>query len=124
GRPYLEATEEELKKRRSGQVVRVEGEEGIGATLLEILSERVEVDASDVYRVKGPLDTRALWPLVDLPALEHLREPVLKPLPVLEPTEQTGTAIFGVLAARDVLLHHPYESFEPVCRLVGSAGPR
>jgi polyphosphate kinase len=121
GRPYLEAIEEELKKRRSGQVVRLEVEEGIGATLLEILSERVEVDASDVYRVKGPLDTRALSPLVDLPALEHLREPVLKPLPVLEGAELTGTGIFDVLAARDVLLHHPYESFEPVCALVSAA---
>jgi polyphosphate kinase len=121
GRPYLEAIEEELKKRRSGDVVRLEVEEGIGATLLEILSERVEVDASEVYRIKGPLDTRALWPLVDLPALEHLREPVLKPLPVLEPTELTGTGIFDVLAARDVLLHHPYDSFEPVCALVSAA---
>jgi polyphosphate kinase len=121
GRPYLEAIEEELKKRRSGEVVRLEVEEGIGATLLEILSERVEVDASDVYRLKGPLDTRALWPLVDLPALEHLREPVLKPLPVLEGPELTGTGIFDVLSARDVLLHHPYESFEPVCALVSAA---
>jgi polyphosphate kinase len=119
GRPYLEAIEEELKKRRSGQVVRLEVEEGVGATLLEILSERLEVDASDVYRVKGPLDTRALWPLVDLPALEHLREPVLKPLAILEPKELAG--IFDELAARDVLLHHPYDSFDPVCAFVSAA---
>ena len=119
GRPYLEAIEEELKKRRSGQVVRLEVEEGTGATLLEILSERLEVDASDVYRVKGPLDTRALQPLVDLPALEHLREPVLKPLPVLDPKELAG--IFDVVCARDVLLHHPYDSFDPVCALVSAA---
>lgn len=119
GRPWLEAIEEELKKRRSGQVVRLEVEEGIGATLLEILVERLEVDGSDVYRVKGPLDVRALQPLVDLPALEHLREPVLKPLPVLEPKELAS--IFDVLSARDVLLHHPYESFEPVIAFVSAA---
>jgi polyphosphate kinase len=119
GRPYLEQLEEELKKRRSGQVVRLEVEEGIGDTLLEILSERVEVDTSDVYRVKGPLDVRALQPLVDLPALEHLREPVLRPLAVLDDTELVD--IFDVLAARDVLLHHPYDSFEPVIGLVTAA---
>jgi polyphosphate kinase len=119
GRPWLEAIEEELKKRRSGRVVRVEVEEAIGSALLEILVERLEVDASDVYRVKGPLDVRALQPLVDLPALEHLREPVLKPLPVLEPKELA--AIFDVVAARDVLVHHPYESFEPVVAFVSAA---
>jgi polyphosphate kinase len=119
GRPYLEAIEEELKKRRSAHVVRLDVEESIGGTLLEILSERLEVDPSDVYRMKGPLDVRALWPLVELPALEHLREPVFKPLPVLEPKEQAD--IFDVLSARDVLLHHPYESFEPVVALVSAA---
>jgi polyphosphate kinase len=119
GRPYLEQLEEELKKRRSGQVIRLEVEEGIGDTLLEILSERLEVDSSDVYRVKGPLDVRALQPLVDLPALEHLREPVLRPLPVLDEKELVD--IFDVLSARDVLLHHPYDSFEPVIGLVTAA---
>jgi len=119
GRPYLEAIEEELKKRRSGQVVRLEVDEGIGDGLLAVLGERLEVDAGDVYRVKHPLDLRALWPLTDLPALEHLREPVLKPLPVLD--EKELTEVLSVVAARDVLLHLPYDSFDPVVALVSAA---
>ena len=119
GRPYLEAIEEELRKRRSGQVVRLEVEEGIGDTLLGVLSDRLEVEAGDVYRVRHPLDMRALWPLTDLPALEHLREPVLKPLPVLD--EKELTEVLGVVATRDVLLHLPYDSFDPVVAFVSAA---
>lgn len=119
GRPYLEAIEEELKKRRSGQVVRLEVEEGVGEGLLAMLVERLEVEPSDVYSVRGPLDVRALQPLQELPALESLREPPMKPLPALQAEEMQD--IFSVLGERDVLLHHPYDSFDPVVALVGSA---
>jgi polyphosphate kinase len=119
GRPYLEALEEELKKRRSGDVLRLEVEAGVGEGLLALLCQRLEVEASDVYRVRGPLDARALWPLVELPALEHLREPALRPLPVLD--EAAIRDVCGTLQAGDILLHHPYDSFDPVVALVSAA---
>ena len=72
GRAYLEAIEEELRKRRLSRVVRLEVEAGIGDTLLGILVQRLEIEVPDVYYVRGPLDMRALWPLVELPALEQL----------------------------------------------------
>ena len=119
GRDYLENIEDELRKRRLSQVVRLEVEAGVGDTLLGILVERLEIEVPDVYFVRAPLDIRALQPLVELPALEHLREPPLKPLPVLEPRELAD--IFGRLREGEVLLHHPYESFEPVVAFVTSA---
>jgi polyphosphate kinase len=119
GRPYLEAVEEEVKKRRSGQVVRLEVEAGVGEDLLGMLVERLEVEPHDVFRVRGPLDLRALLPLLDLPGLESFREPPLKPLPLLESDEMQR--IFAVLAERDVLLHHPYDSFDPVVAFVSGA---
>ena len=119
GRDFLEEVEEELRNRRKSQVVRLEVETSVGPALLELLSGRVEVEADDVYRVAGPLDSRALFSLVDLPALEDLRDPPLKPLASLEVREQEG--IFALLDERDVLLHHPYESFDPVVSLVSSA---
>jgi polyphosphate kinase len=119
GRPYLEAVEEELKKRRSGQVVRLEVETAADDTLLALLIERLGVDIPDVYHVRGPLDIRALQPLVDIPSLEHLREPALKPLPVLEEHELQN--IFSVLAERDVLVYHPYDSYEPVLAFLSKA---
>ena len=119
GRPYLETVEEELKKRRSAQIVRLEVEANAGDALLGLLVERLGVEIPDVYHVRGPLDMRALWPLMELPSLEHLREAPLKPLPVLEEPELRN--VFGVVAARDVLLYHPYDSYEPVIAFLEGA---
>jgi polyphosphate kinase len=119
GDDYLQAVEEELRKRRSNRVVRLEVEAGAGDALLGILVHRLDVEVPDIYRARGPLDVRALQPLVDLPALERLREPPLKPVPVLEAAELRD--IFDVVRDRDVLLHHPYESFDPVVSFVTAA---
>ncbi len=119
GRDYVEEIEEELRKRRLSKVVRLEVEQGMSDSLLGTLVERLEIDVSDVYYVRGPLDLRALQPLVELPALENLREPVLKPLPALEARELQS--IFVRLQEGDLLLHHPYESFEPVVSFVSQA---
>jgi polyphosphate kinase len=119
GRDYLEAIEDELRKRRLSRVVRLEVEQGMGDTLLGILVQRLEIEVPDVYYVRGPLDVRALFPLVELPTLENLREPPLKPLPALEARDLTN--MFGRVAEGEVLLHHPYESFDPVIAFVTQA---
>jgi polyphosphate kinase len=119
GGDYLQTIEEELRKRRSNRVVRLEVEAGIGDTLLGILVHRLDIEVPDIYHVRGPLDVRALHPLVDLPALERLREPPLKPVQPFDAAELQD--IFGVLRQHDVLLHHPYESFDPVVAFVTAA---
>jgi polyphosphate kinase len=119
GRDYLQALEEELKKRRRGGVVRLEVEARVGDKLLELLCARLDVEGPDVYRVDGPLDIRALFPLVDLPVLEDLRDAPLKPLVSLDVREQES--LFEVLEQRDVLLYHPYDSFDAVVSLVARA---
>jgi polyphosphate kinase len=119
GRDYLEAIEDELRKRRLSRVVRLEVEQGMGDTLLGILVQRLEIEVPDVYYVRGPLDVRALFPLVELPALENLREPPLKPLQPLETRDLTN--IFARLAEGEILLEHPYESFDPVIAFVSQA---
>jgi polyphosphate kinase len=119
GRDFLQAVEEELRNRRKGSVVRLEVGAGVSDALLGALVESVQVSVQDVYRVDGPLDIRALFPLVELPSLEDLRDAPLKPLVTLEPAEREG--LFALLEERDVLLHHPYESFDPVVALVENA---
>jgi len=119
GRDYLEAIEDELRKRRLSRVVRLEVEQGMGDTLLGILVQRLEIEVADVYYVRGPLDVRALWPLVELPALEQLREPAFKPQVSLEPRELTN--VFHRISEGEILLHHPYESFDPVIAFVSQA---
>jgi polyphosphate kinase len=118
GRDLLEVIEEELKNRRRSSIVRLEIEAGVGETLLKTLQERLEVGTEDVYRIAGPVDVRALMALVDLPALEDLRDPPLKPLSSLE---LPPGGMFAILDERDVYLHHPYESFDPVVQFVAQA---
>jgi len=119
GRDFIDVVEEELRKRRRSSVIRLEVDAGVGTTLLKTLIERLGVGGKDIYRIPGPLDIRALWPLVGLPALEDLRDEPLKPVAVLDALEREE--IFSVLEERDVLLHHPYDSFEPVVALVAQA---
>jgi len=118
GLDFLEVIEEELKNRRRSEVVRLEVEDGVSGPLLALLVSRLEVGPEDVYRIRGPVDIRPLMSLVDLPSLEDLRDTPLKPQPVIE---AAGEALFALLDERDVVLHHPYDSFDPVVSLVSSA---
>jgi polyphosphate kinase len=118
GRDLLERIEEELRNRRRSEIVRLEVEAGVGDDLLKRLAAGLEVEAPETYRIPGPLDIRALQPLVDLPALEDWRDPPLKPLSTVE---VPADGVFALLDERDVLLHHPYESFDPVVQFVAQA---
>ncbi len=119
GRDYLEAIEEELKKRRKSQIVRLEIEAGVSDALLERLTSRLDMELGDVYRVSGPVDIRALFALCELPALEDLRDPPLKPLQALDEAERGD--LLALLDQRDILVHNPYESFDPVVAFVSQA---
>jgi polyphosphate kinase len=116
GRDLLQVIEEELRNRRHSGIVRLEVEDGISTPLLDLLVSRLELSPDDVYRIRGPVDIRPLLPLVELPLLEDLRDPPLKPQHSVEAAD-----LFALLDERDVVLHHPYESFDPVVALVASA---
>jgi len=118
GRDLLEVIEEELKNRRRSGIVRLEIEAGVGEEMLDVLADRLSVGPEDTYRIKGLLDVRALFALVDLPSLEDLRDPPQKPLASVEVSPE---GMFALLDERDLLLHHPYESFDPVVTFVASA---
>ena len=118
GRDFLQVIEEELKNRRRSGIVRLEVEDGVSKPLLDLLASRLDVGPEDTYRIRGPVDIRALMPLVDLPALEDLRDTPLRPQ---LPPEVTGEALFALLDEREVVLHHPYESLDPVIAFVSSA---
>ena len=116
---YLEVLEEELRKRRRSRTVRLEVDAGVSDTLLARLTERLGVDADDVYRMRGPMDLRALAGLVELPSLEHIRDAPWKPVALLDPADMEDP--FAVLDQRDILIHQPYESFDPVVQFVARA---
>ncbi len=116
---FLLAVEEELRRRRRGTPVRLEVQAGVSRELLGLLRARLELDEADVYPIPGLLDARALLPLCELPALEDLRDPPWKPAQTLDPAQQER--LFELLDERDLLLHHPYESFDPVIAFVAQA---
>ena len=119
GHSYLEAIEEELLRRRRNKVVRLEVESGASDDLVTLLAREVSVRDGDVYRIPGPLDLRALMPLGELSGFDRLRAASQKPVPAL--TAEQEAHIFDVLDQGDLLLHHPYDSFDPVVALVEQA---
>ncbi len=116
---YVQALEEELRKRRRGAPVRLEIEARASDELVRLLTARLELDEPDVYRLPGLLDVRALLPLCELPALEDLRDAPLRPRATLDAARQER--LFDLLDERDLLLHHPYDSFDPVVAFLAQA---
>jgi polyphosphate kinase len=107
----LEALEEQLTKRRARPAVRLEVEQDIPPHVLELLMSELEVETDDVYALPAPLDLSGLWSLHPIDRLDLKDEPYQ---PVTHPDLSLADdemPIFDVLADRDVLVHHPYESF-------------
>ena len=120
GRAYVEILRAELRGRRRSDVVRLELQSGAATDLTALLVERIGVAPRDIYEASAiPLDPGALQPLLDLPAPELLRDPPQRPLP---PAELPAEAdLFAWLDGNDLLLHHPYDSFDPVVALLERA---
>jgi polyphosphate kinase len=119
----LMAMERELVKRRFEPAVRLEVEEDISEDVQCRLVKELGVDEDAVFRVRGPLDLAGLNAIADLP-LGELRYPAFVPSTRAVPTD---TSIFTTLNERDVLVHHPYDSFTTsVERLIeeAAADPR
>ncbi|WP_116022574.1 RNA degradosome polyphosphate kinase [Thermomonospora umbrina] len=114
----LQALERELLRRRFGPVVRLEVEESISPEVLEMLTGALDIEERQIYRVPGPLD------LAGLHAIAGLDRPELKYPPFVPSKEAVpiDADLFAALRERDVLLHHPYDSFTTtVQRLIEEA---
>jgi polyphosphate kinase len=116
---HLEAVEQQVRQRRRSDVVRLEIEERASEELLTTLCEQIDLENGDVYRVPGLLDIRVLSGLADLPGYDALRYPAVSPVEVLG--EAGPDELFSILDRRDVLLHHPYDSYDPVKSLLAQA---
>ena len=109
----LQAVEDELRRRRFGEIVRVEVGASISEQLRTALIALLGVEDEEVFPVDGLLDMGALWEIVKLPGHSELRE---EPLPVvthprLARHEGERPDVLGAMREGDVLVHHPYDSF-------------
>ena len=113
----LETIEEAVWRRRFRALVRLQVNKTMPADILEILTSNLELDPKDVYRVNGPLD------LGRLKQLGNLDRPELKDKPFVPSTPAAFAEedIFAAIRREDILLHHPFESFQPVVELLRRA---
>ncbi|WP_028987382.1 RNA degradosome polyphosphate kinase [Thermicanus aegyptius] len=115
----LEEIEKELKKRKMGAAVRIEVEKGMHPFLRGVLEEWEEISPHEFVEIEGPLDLTFLYRFVGQSGFQSLRYPDLPPLP---PVDLRGEQdIFEAIRNKDLLIHHPYESFEPVIHFVRQA---
>jgi polyphosphate kinase len=119
GDDFLSQIESEVRGRRRSQVVRLDIDGRVSEPLLTQLVSRFPGAEPLVYRISGPLDLRLFFQILDLPALDSFRDPHQRAQMALLPQESAD--LFGVLAQRDILLHHPYDSFETVIDFVKQA---
>jgi polyphosphate kinase len=118
GRTHLEMVEREVRRRRRSDAVRLEVEAAASEELLTLLREQLDLTEEEVYKVPGPLDLRVLMGLTEVAGFDALRDAALQPASVLEGDERP---LFEIINERDILLHHPYDSYDPVVALVAQA---
>jgi polyphosphate kinase len=110
----LQAVEDELRRRRFGEVVRLEVGAGMDPALRTRLIEWLGVDDGQVYDVEGLLDMGDLWQIAGLEGFQEIRQPLWTPLshPAFSvgDTDDPGD-VFAAMRRNDVLVHYPYQSF-------------
>ena len=114
----LKEIEKQLKMRHWGQVIRLEAEDGFESELLEVLTRSLSIDEQDIFMINGPLDLTLFFRMYKLSMPENLRFKTYEPQ--TNPELQVDD-IFAAIRQSDILLHHPYESFDPVIELIRQA---
>ena len=116
---FMEILEEGLRLRKKGELVRLELGQETSPDLLNFFNRHTNVFKDDIYRFSSILNLGSLWQIVGNKHFAHLTATPFKPrqLPPFDTTEN----IFNIIDKKDALMYHPYESFEPVVKLIQSA---
>ena len=115
----LEEIQKQLKKRQWGEAIRLEIEDNVDKRLLKIIRRELSINSQDIFEINGPLDLTFLMKMYGLEGFELFKAPRYVPQPV--PALMNEDDIFTNIRKGDILLHHPYQSFDPVVNFVRSA---
>ena len=115
----LKEIQKQLKKRQWGEVIRLEVEEKMDKRLLKLLRKELDIREEALYKINGPLDLTFLMKMYGLDGFDSLKNPKHVPAPVRELPPDCD--IFEEIRKGDVLLHHPYQTFDPVVKFVRDA---
>ncbi|WP_307875769.1 polyphosphate kinase 1 [Clostridium felsineum] len=109
GEDLLETIEHSIKRRKRGEIIRIEVEENMDKRLLKKLKEYLKIDKQYIYKISGPIDLTFLNIITNIKGYGYLRYPKFEPKKV---KEFEGKNIFKVIQEKDVLLSHPYQRFQ------------
>ena len=115
----LQEIQKQLKKRQWGEVIRLEVEDKVDKRLLGILKEDLHIAQEDIFKINGPLDLTFLMKMYGIEGEDELRYPPYQPQRV--PKIVPGEDIFEAIRKGDILLHHPYQTFDPVVDFIRQA---
>jgi polyphosphate kinase len=115
----MKAIEAEVRKRRRGAATRLEIEANSPPEVEEFLRTALHLEMEDVVRVPGVLDLTGLFQIYSLPGFAHLRDSDFVPQP--SPDFAGASSIWAAIRSKDILVHHPYESFNPVVEFIETA---
>ena len=115
----MKEVEESLRKRKSGAAVRLEIFKTNNNRIKRFLEENLDVTEMEVYEINGPLDPTCFFKFIGMKGMwPWLYEPFVPQRPLELPDDSD---LFAAIRENDILLHHPYESFDPVVKLVSDA---
>ena len=115
----LKEIEKQLKKRQWGAAIRLEVEADMDKRLLKYLQKELQMEESFIYRIEGPLDLTVLMKVYGMEGFDTLKGETHIPQQV--PELPAGCNIFDEIRKGDILLHHPYQTFEPVVDFIRQA---
>ncbi|MBR6095243.1 MAG: RNA degradosome polyphosphate kinase [Lachnospiraceae bacterium] len=115
----LKEIEKQVKRRQWGKAIRLEVQDSVPKKLLKILVEELQIEDEDIFRIDGTVDLTVFMKVYGLDGFEEYKTPKFSPIPVFDinPDED----IFTSIRKKDILMHHPYESFEPVVNFIKEA---
>ena len=115
----LKEIEKSVKARQRGEAIRLEIEHKADKKLLSFLTRELNINENEVFHTDGPLDLTAFFKISSTPGFDSLRNAPFEPAPV--PELPAGCDIFARIRKGDILLFHPYQSFEPVVDFIRNA---
>lgn len=120
---FIEEMKKKLKTRKTGRVVRMEVEASYDNWLVRQLKNRYEIDEDNIIEIpKGALmDYRGLWHIIKHDDFKNLTAEMPKQVPPISMAEYVDQDMFKILKDRDILLHHPYNSIDPLLDLLDQA---
>lgn len=115
----LKEIQNKLKMRQWGEVIRLEVEDGVDSRLLKFLKTELKVAAEAIYKINGPLDLTFFMKMYGVEGFDALRYEKYTPqqIPEITPDEN----IFDAIRKGDILMHHPYQTFDPVVNFIKQA---